>query len=400
MGLVSSLLVPAGLLALTALAANLAAPLPEEVASFLRVYPWVALTLGVLLGLRFRRGRVVFAVLAIALADRLLLRFGPGAAGGAAADFALAVTAVLLPLDLAWLALARERGTLTPSGFLRLCAIAAQPALASFVWLSYHPRLVALLARPVLPSGVAPALRVPDPALLASAASLAAVGVACAVRRKPLEFGFLWAIVAAFVGLASRPPATPYLATAELILVVALLESTFAMAFRDALTGLPSRRAFDEAVEKLAGAYAVAMVDVDHFKEVNDRHGHDVGDQVLRMVAARIAAAAGSARAYRVGGEEFALLFANRGRDDILVELENLRAGVAESGFALRSPERPRRKPKGAARREPPALTISVTVSIGLAAAGGRLATPSQVVRGADAALYRAKNEGRNRVCV
>ena len=400
MGLISSFLVPAGLLALTALAAHLAGPLPEELTAFLRVYPWVALALGVLLGLRFRRGRVVFAVLAIALADRMLLRFGPGAAGEEAARWAFTATAFLLPLDLAWLSLARERGTFTPSGFLRGCAIGAQPALASFVWLSYQPRLVALFGRRVLPAGVGPALRMSHVAILAFAASLAVVGVVCLVRRKALEVGFLWAIVASLVGLESAPPATLYLATAELIVVVALLESTFAMAFRDSLTGLPSRRAFDEAVEKLAGAYSVAMVDVDHFKDVNDRHGHDVGDQVLRMVAARIEGAVGGARTYRVGGEEFALLFTNRPRDEVLVKLEDLRAGIAESGFALRAPDRPRRKPKGSARREEQAPTLAVTVSIGFSECGGRLTTPAQVLKAADAALYRAKREGRNRVCV
>jgi len=397
--LISSLVVPAGLLALTALAAHAAGPLPDELAAFLRVYPWVVLALGALLGLRFRRGRVVLAVAAIALADRMLLRFGPGAAGEETARWAFNATAFLLPLDLAWLCLARERGTLTPTGFLRLCAIGAQPAVVSFIWLSYQPRLVALLARRALPGGAGPALAVPNAALLSFGCSFAIVAVALAMRRKALEVGFLWAIIAAFVALESAPPATLYLATGELILVVALLESTFAMAFRDPLTGLPSRRAFDEAAEKLAGPYAIAMVDVDHFKAVNDRHGHDVGDQILRMVAARLEMAGAGARAYRVGGEEFALVFTNRPRDEVLRELEALRVGISQTGFAVRSPDRPKRKPKRTAPREAPALQLSVTVSVGFAECGARFATPAQVFKAADAALYRAKREGRDRVC-
>ncbi|MDH5198799.1 MAG: GGDEF domain-containing protein, partial [Gemmatimonadota bacterium] len=67
-----------------------------------------------------------------------------------------------------------------------------------------------------------------------------------------------------------------------------MIETAHAHAYRDALTGLPSRRSFDDAWRRLEGPVAIAMVDVDHFKAVNDTHGHDVGDQVLRMVAGQL----------------------------------------------------------------------------------------------------------------
>ena len=400
MGVISSFVIPAGLLALTALATRVVGPLPDDLAAFLRVYPWIVLVAGVLLGLRFRRGRVVIAVVAIALADRMLLRFGAGTVGEDAARWAFNATAFLLPLDLAWLSMAPERGTLTPIGFARLTLIAAQPAVAAFVWLSYQPRLVSLLGRRVLPAGLTAAIRMPDVALVAFAGAFVAVAVLCALRRNALEAGFLWALVACFMALESNRSPSLYLATGGLILVVALLESTFAMAFRDSLTGLASRRAFDEAIEKLAAGYVIAMVDVDHFKAVNDRYGHDVGDQILRMVASRLEAAGNGVRAYRVGGEEFALVFPNRSRDEVLVDLENLRAAIAESGFALRSADRPTRRPKRVKPRPESAPIVAVTVSIGVAESSGRLTRPAQVLRAADTALYKAKREGRNRVCV
>ena len=400
MGVISSLVVPAGLLVLTALAGHVARPLPDDVEAFLRVYPWIVLVAGLLLGLRFRRGRVVVAVVAIAVADRMLLRFGAGPVGEGAARWAFDATAFLLPLDLGWLGMARERGALAPRGLGRLALIAAQPAVASLIWLSYQPRLVSLLGSRVLPTGFAPVTRMPDLALLAFAGSLAAVAVLCALRRSALEAGFLWALVACFLALESDRSTSLYFATGGLILIVALLENTFAMAFRDPLTGLASRRAFDEAFEKLAAAYVIAMVDVDDFKAVNDRYGHDVGDQILRMVATRIEAAGSGVRAYRVGGEEFALVYVNRSRDEVLIDLENLRAAIAESPFALRSSDRPARRPKRVARRPESATKIGVTVSIGVAESSGRLARPAQVLRAADAALYKAKREGRNRVCV
>ena len=77
----------------------------------------------------------------------------------------------------------------------------------------------------------------------------------------------------------------------------------------DELTDLPSRRSFNDAKLRLGNTYTVAMVDVDHFKHFNDTYGHDAGDQVLRMVAARIAEVSGGGKGYRYGGEDVAVLF-------------------------------------------------------------------------------------------
>ena len=105
---------------------------------------------------------------------------------------------------------------------------------------------------------------------------------------------------------------------AGLTLGLSVMETSYAMAFRDELTDLPARRALMRDLEGMGRLYAAAMVDVDHFKRFNDRYGHDVGDQVLRMVAAKLAKAPGGGRAYRYGGEEFALLYPGKSRDDAL----------------------------------------------------------------------------------
>jgi diguanylate cyclase (GGDEF)-like protein len=395
---ISTIALPAGLLALAVLALNLPWLPPESLEAFLRVYPWVVLVLGVLLGIRFRRGRVVFALLALALTDMALRSFPVRAGADDAGHLALAAASFMLPLNLGWLALARERGTLTAPGFLRFVVIAAQPALLSFIWLSFHPGLTSLLERPFLPVLLVPTARLPHLALVAFALALAAAATAWVRRQGFLESGFFWALVASSFALATGGDATvAYLATAGLILVVALVEATFAMAYRDALTGLPSRRAFDEALGKLSGRFALAMVDIDHFKDVNDRHGHDVGDQVLRMVAARLARIA-DARAFRFGGEEFALIFQGRSRREAMAVLERERKDVEDVDFGLRGEDRPRRKPKRVAPRPPGSPRLKITVSAGVAEQGGRLTTPEEVLRAADEALYRAKRAGRNKV--
>jgi len=96
---------------------------------------------------------------------------------------------------------------------------------------------------------------------------------------------------------------------ALLIMQLAVIQESHNMAFRDDLTGLPSRRALNEQLPGLGSRYAIAMVDVDHFKRFNDTYGHDVGDQVLKVVAARLMGVTGGGRPFRYGGEEFTVLF-------------------------------------------------------------------------------------------
>ena len=172
------------------------------------------------------------------------------------------------------------------------------------------------------------------------------------------------------------------------------------MAYHDELTGLPGRRALTEALLRVGGRYAVAMVDVDHFKRFNDTYGHQVGDQVLRMVAAKLDRVGGGGRSFRYGGEEFAILFPNASAADAFPHIETLRKTIEATRFALRGPGRPRKKPATARPRPTSRKEVSVTVSVGLAERDGRKTNAQQVIAAADKALYRAKGSGRNRVMV
>ena len=84
------------------------------------------------------------------------------------------------------------------------------------------------------------------------------------------------------------------------------------------------------------------MADVDHFKNFNDTHGHDIGDQVLKLVAARLAEVEGGGRAFRYGGEEFCVIFDGRTAAQALPHLEAIRASIEDYQMAIRSEERPR----------------------------------------------------------
>jgi diguanylate cyclase (GGDEF)-like protein len=194
-------------------------------------------------------------------------------------------------------------------------------------------------------------------------------------------------LVALFPGALARGwSAEVAAATASLLLAVGVLLASYRMAFHDALTGLPNRRALDEALARLGGHFALAMVDVDHFKRFNDRHGHEAGDRVLKRVAERLARTRG-ARAFRYGGEEFCLLFTGRRTRGAEAALEAVRAAVAQDRVRL---------PVPASARGP--REARITISIGLAERDGERRQPEAVREAADRALYRAKARGRNRV--
>jgi GGDEF domain-containing protein len=220
-----------------------------------------------------------------------------------------------------------------------------------------------------------------------------------------VERGFFWSLL--MVALALHFSTSPglmgvFMIGAALVLGLSVMETSYAMAYKDDLTGLPARRALMRDLDGIGGTYSAAMVDVDHFKKFNDRYGHDVGDQVLRMVAVRLARAPGGGRAYRYGGEEFTLLFPGKSLQETLPHLKEARRSIEEAAFTLRSWRRPLKKPvdPGAwrgGRKETP-KRLSVTVSIGVADSAVADPSPEMVLKKADQALYRAKKAGRNRV--
>ena len=183
-------------------------------------------------------------------------------------------------------------------------------------------------------------------------------------------------------------------------LCAVVVQDTYRLAFRDELTGLPSRRALNERLLTLGPHFTLAMVDVDHFKRFNDAHGHELGDQVLRMVATKLARIGAGGRAYRYGGEEFMVLFPGKGLHDARPHLEALRNAIYSHPVVVRAQDRPAQAivpaPSSASARTD--ASVSVTVSIGMVECNARLGTPAEMLRAADMALYRAKQKGRDRI--
>lgn len=393
---VLSKLVPEALILVAAALLLTLQGLRGAAAGLATVFPFTVVAAALLLGWRFNRSRLVFAMALLALTEYLLLN-GVETQHDRVLFHAMTF---LLPINLALVALLPERGTLTPAGLLRWVLLGVQVLIVVFLAQSFPDKMLKFLTAHVLPARLTRWTVLQQPAILA----FVTIGVllVMAWMREPQSpvRGYFYALGAVFAALSWRaagPGQEIWLSTAGLILVIAVIEASYMMAYRDGLTELPSRRALNEALPRLSGQFTVAMVDVDHFKRFNDTYGHDAGDHVLRLVAARLAQAPGGGTAYRYGGEEFALVYPGKGQDECLPLLEELRETVETSRFTMRRRFRPRLKPKNDKTRKS-RQAIMITVSIGVAERNHRNASPDQVVQAADKALYRAKEAGRNRV--
>jgi len=413
-GTLKSLLLPGGVLLLLAVALLQGGIVPLS-APALDFYYYAAFAAGIVLAWRFHSSRVLFALVFLLLADRALEFFSAGRAiSTGPGRIALEAIAILLPVNFILLSLIRERGLGLSAITSRLGILFAESVLVAIICRPGQVHGPALFHYAFLDRQLVKWTSLPQPALLAFAVACAILLFRFLLYRKPVESGLLWSLVAVFLGLqaggAGRIPGA-YLATGGLILLSSIIETSYVLAYHDELTGLPSRRAFNDALLRLEAAYAVAAVDIDHFKSFNDTYGHDTGDQVLRMVAGRLARVSGGGKAFRVGGEEFAILFPGKSVKEVVEHLDLLRALIQTTTFRVRGAEERRAVARGPdrraaagakrARRTPspsPAGELSVTVSIGVAEPTSRLREVEQVVQAADKALYRAKQNGRNRV--
>ncbi len=369
---------------------------------FAPAYPAV-FVVGALQCWRFQRTRLLFAMIALVMADRVILHFAAGIdAAIPPGSVVLSAVALLLPINLLAFAVVPERGAFTLTGLVQWTAIFVQPALVIQLVRSGETLPGLLNATLVDPSYFA-FLRIPQLAMLFFI--IAFVVLVSQLIWEPTEErkALVWALIAGFLALNAGEgglDSTSYFATSALMLVLAVIDVSFRLAYQDALTTLPTRRGFNEMLAQMVGHYTVAMVDVDHFKQFNDRHGHEVGDQVLKMVAAEIGKVGGGGRPFRYGGEEFAIIFDGKRVEDVQPHIEKLRATIAGRVFTIRSAFRPRKRPDQPKEPKKPRKTLKITVSIGAADSTDPKERAEEVVKAADQCLYRAKETGRNKVWV
>jgi diguanylate cyclase (GGDEF)-like protein len=391
------LVVPGGLLLAIAVFLVRAGALAHVDSPGFQFLPLTVLLTGLVLSGVFRRSRLFFAMLTLALAQTSLAWIVPSVSTERASALVNAI-ALLLPLNLVALAFFRERGIVSPAGRRRLALVSVEVIATALLCLPQLEPVNALLKLSFAPDIVSRWSHLPQPALVAFAAAIAVMTASLIRRYRSVESSLLWALVACFVAFRMGGASALgglFFAIGGMTLIVALLETSYKMAYHDELTQLPSRRALNEALLKLGETFSIAMIDVDHFKKFNDAYGHEAGDQALRLVASRLARVAGGGRAYRYGGEEFAVLFPGKLPEEVFVYLDRMRKLIEQSTFVVRGKDR-RKKGAGKARTVQVKKETNVTVSVGLASTNGERIAPAQVLRVADHALYRAKAKGRN----
>ncbi|MGC5699628.1 GGDEF domain-containing protein [Pseudomonas sp. NFXW11] len=397
---------PSLLLLLAGLAAAYVKDLNVFFTSLFNVLPTLVLLLGGAYCAVYRRQRELFLMVTVYIAYFLLdtqtdyYRDNGRVREDAAVVFHLCC--LLLPLLFGLFAAWQERTHLFQDMVARFAVLLAFGSVALGLEQSYPQALLNWLAEirwPALHGNWMSLIQLSYPVFLASFLLLA---VQYWRSPRPLHaaqlvglLGLFWMLPKTFI-----LPFTLNIMCSQVMLMIAaaVAHEAYQMAFRDELTGLPGRRALNERMQRLGRNYVLAMTDVDHFKKFNDTHGHDVGDQVLRLVASKLSKVTGGGRAYRYGGEEFAVVFAGKTLDECMPHLEMIREIIATYNIQLRNQDaRPQDDQQGRQRRGVAAASsVSVTISIGVAERLAEHRAPEEVLKAADQALYSAKGAGRN----
>ena len=407
--MVRALIIPGGVLTL-GVAALVYSGWPTLALPAINFLYYCALLGGMLLAWRFHTSRSFLSLLVILLAQQASVL----CSGGPHFIAAVRVISVLVPVNFVLIALMHERG-------FTLESIAP---ISLFLFVQTLTATVLLGSTGARPSALVHAHHAPEPLSLPLYAwyIVAATAVFLIFRfiltRKPIDSALLWSLCTIVLAIRYQEIARTsalYWAAGAAIVSISIVENSYLLAYHDELTTLPSRRAFNDGLQRLKHPYSIAVVDIDHFKRFNDTYGHDTGDQVLRLVATNLARVTGGGEAYRCGGEEFNILFGGKTTSDVVDHLEQLRQKIETSEFRLRGddrrqaargPERRVQRGRGRPRKadmirqlaqENSGTALSVTVSIGIASSSER-SDFETVLKAADKALYRAKENGRNRV--
>lgn len=217
-----------------------------------------------------------------------------------------------------------------------------------------------------------------------------------------LLVGFLGALIASFIGISAGSPVPSmiiFFSTAGLILTITAIHASFLMAYVDEVTGLPGRRKLNDVLETFRKKYTIAMIDIDYFKKVNDTYGHEVGDQVLKMVAGKLGKMPGNPQTFRYGGEEFTAIFPGTSIEEVLPLLEVFKRDLSATSFIIRSRERIKRNEVDRGKVEIiEENRLKLTVSIGVASDYEDSRDPKKILTDADKMLLKAKASGRNKV--
>lgn len=383
---------PLGVILMTGILFFYLGELPDYLITAIPTISYMILLFGIAITSCFNRSRAFFILLVLFLSQLGLM--SPYIPVHLDKNFALhgiyLTISLLLPVNFLFFASLSESGIFSLWGKRNFLLIFLQVVFIMGLVLSGDRELFNEIAKKLFFFPFMPRTPIPDIAVLA----FVLTGLVLLVKRRRANTHFKITMLCALIAIALAHHFTAisiaipfFYATAGLIILLSVIQDYYFKAYLDELTGLPSRRSLNEAMMRLDNNYAIAMVDVDFFKKFNDTYGHDAGDDVLRLIGKVMKNFKGG-KSFRYGGEEFTVLFPGKSLIEATSYLEELREQVAKSKFVLREGTS---KSKKKSNRK-----LNVTVSIGVADSQHKQITPDEVIKMADKALYRAKENGRN----
>ena len=356
--------------------------------------PYVIFGLGIILSIKFNQGRVFLIILLLFLSQLFLTYY---------AKFSISVTVffqvlyplmcLLIPLNIVIIAHLKERGLFSLWGKIRIGLILIELVAIYILTGTNHASIQEILNYPFIKFSFDNSI-ISQPALLLFIFTLIYFMIKAFVKNSVFEGRLVAVSISLFTALffiQDQLSFSIFLSAAGLMLIIGIIEDSYSMAYIDELTGIPSRRALKENLLKLGNKYVIAMIDIDFFKKFNDKYGHDVGDDVLKLVASNLVKVTGGGKAFRYGGEEFTILFPGKSINDVIPHLESLREQVSKAGYTRKSS-----KAKNSKSKREHTSQLFVTISIGVCEKNSTYKDPNDVMKGADKALYRAKKKGRN----
>jgi len=362
--------------------------------------PYIVLTFGLIFGWYFASSRMILSLLVLALADRALVLFPTTDADQAAVSQTIvAITAFLVPLNLLAFSILKEDSLSALRGLTRVVLVLVQPFLLLWLCLPDQHDLASSFTREYIPSLYMEWTPIPQPALFAFATALLLHVIRFALHRDPLEGGAIWALFAIFVAYHTSRygwQPTNFFMAAGLILFVTLLQSFYQRTYRDELTGIPGRLAYEEAIGQLGKRFSVAVISIDQLTQYANTHGKPVSEQILKLVAPRVQAACSDGQIFRTTGGELTVLFPGKSTTETLGTLETVRKTIEAISLFLRGRDRVWEKQRGTQKTGSHDQTLPITLSIGVGEKVNDSATLSLVLKSAYRALYEAKGIGGN----
>ena len=393
-------LFPGGLIFLIAIAFLRPHGLPMWLQQPIAALPYIVLTFGLIFGWYFSSSRMILSLLMLALADRALVLLPTTHADQEALHQTIvAITAFLVPLNLLAFSILKEDSLSTLRGLMRVVLVLVQPVLLLWLCLPNQHDLASSFTWEYIPSLYMEWTPIPQPALFAFGTALLLHFIRFALHRDPLEGGAIWALFAVFVAYHTSRygwQPTNFFMAAGLILFATLLQSFYRQTYRDELTGIPGRLAYDEAIRQLGKRFSVAVIGIDQLTQYANIHGKSVSEQILKLVAPRVHATCSGGQIFRTTGEELTVLFPGKSNTEALSTLETVRKTAEAINLFLRGRDRVWEKQRVTQKTGSRDQALPITLSIGVAEKLNDSATLTLAIKSAYRALYEAKGAGGN----